>query len=761
MAVLLSPVGGVAAQFFTNAGVPLSGGKIYTYAAGTSTPQATYTTGAGNVQHSNPIVLDAAGRVPTGEIWLTDGLSYKFVLKDANDVLIATYDNIVGINSNFVNFVNQQEIQTATAGQTVFTLTTMLYQPGTGNLSVFVDGVNQYGPGAQYAYTETSDSVVTFVSGLHVGASVKFTTTEIQNSGIGDASQITYTYPDANAVQESVEERLAQYVSIKDFGAIGDGVTDDIDAYKAFLTAINNSKAIGSIPNGTYYLSTGIDFSSYAISNCTIISGNAVLNIDSWGANDVGMQIGSNVSIVGSLTINASGAVGTNGFLNVCIAIGNWDDAATEVQNISIEQLNLSQNDADANLLTITSNTHNVNIGSIAASGTYGCAMLAHWSGVPNNTAPTTTYHPYDIRIGSVDGNNSTYELVGLSSCYDVKIDSITGDNNAFGFKSIGGDFGNQYAGSAQADFVCKNIKIGSMNLTNVTTIGAEINASAGLISNVMEGSTFIDSATIKGKSGSTNGIQIQDQRGSKITANVSFFDGTGIRFNNCLNSTISNSVVEKCGDRGIYFYGTSGGEVSGCSIIDTALIANNQNAAGGVSNVYLNAYASVNTLTNLTVTTDNSATHGIGFANGSVKNILDGVYGYSFNAPRYIVIDSNTTASNTIRNVDGNTTQYFTGPASFIAKNNLNQGFGFIVGNASFGGATVADKGSAVVTVTVSGAIVGNAVAPAYSQDLQGMSISGYVSAADTVKIVFNNNTGGSVSLAAGTATANVLKFG
>lgn len=248
MAVLLSPVGGVAAQFFTNAGVPLSGGKIYTYAAGTSTPQATYTTGAGNIQHSNPIVLDAAGRVPTGEIWLTDGLSYKFVLKDANDVLIATYDNIVGINSNFVNFVNQQEIQTATAGQTVFTLTTMQYQVGTGNLSVFVDGVNQYGPGAQYAYTETSSTVVTFVSGLHVGASVKFTTTEIQNSGIGDASQITYTYPEVNAVQESVEERLAQYVSVKDFGAIGDGVTDDTDA---FQNAIDNGGMV-FVPVGNY-----------------------------------------------------------------------------------------------------------------------------------------------------------------------------------------------------------------------------------------------------------------------------------------------------------------------------------------------------------------------------------------------------------------------------------------------------------------------------------------------------------------------------
>jgi hypothetical protein len=101
MAVNLSPVGGGAAQFFTNSGVPLTGGKLFTYAAGTTTPQATYTTYQGNVAWTNPIVLDAAGRVPSsGEIWLTNGVSYKFVLKDANDVTIATYDNVDGINDS-------------------------------------------------------------------------------------------------------------------------------------------------------------------------------------------------------------------------------------------------------------------------------------------------------------------------------------------------------------------------------------------------------------------------------------------------------------------------------------------------------------------------------------------------------------------------------------------------------------------------------------------------------------------------------------
>jgi hypothetical protein len=92
--VYLSPVGGVAAQFFDNNGVPLTGGKLYTYQAGTTTLQTTYTTSAGNVARTNPIVLDSAGRVPNGgEIWITSQ-AYKFVLYTSVDVLIATWDNV-------------------------------------------------------------------------------------------------------------------------------------------------------------------------------------------------------------------------------------------------------------------------------------------------------------------------------------------------------------------------------------------------------------------------------------------------------------------------------------------------------------------------------------------------------------------------------------------------------------------------------------------------------------------------------------------
>lgn len=137
MAVFLSPVGGVAAQFFTNTGAVLTGGKLYTYAAGTTTPLTSYTTSAGTVARTNPIVMDAAGRVPDGgEIWITSA-QYKFVLTDSNNVLIATYDNISGIGAASYQIQNF----TGTGSQTVFTLSSASF--GEEYSFIYINGVYQ------------------------------------------------------------------------------------------------------------------------------------------------------------------------------------------------------------------------------------------------------------------------------------------------------------------------------------------------------------------------------------------------------------------------------------------------------------------------------------------------------------------------------------------------------------------------------------------------------------------------------------------
>jgi hypothetical protein len=77
-------------QFFANDGSPLVGGKLYTYAAGTTTPLATYTSSSGGTANTNPVILNSRGEA---SVWLGSS-QYKFVLTDANNVEIWTQDNL-------------------------------------------------------------------------------------------------------------------------------------------------------------------------------------------------------------------------------------------------------------------------------------------------------------------------------------------------------------------------------------------------------------------------------------------------------------------------------------------------------------------------------------------------------------------------------------------------------------------------------------------------------------------------------------------
>jgi len=198
MTVNLSALGGAGAQFFDNSGNPLSGGKLYSYAAGTTTPKATYTTLAGNVAHTNPIVLDSAGRIPSGgEIWITDGDNYKFVLNTSADVLIATWDNIRGINDFSGLFVEL------------------------ANTSNVAEG----------------DALIGFKQ--------------------SNASGVL-----PNSVGKTVHDKLQELLTPQDFGAVGNGVTNDSGAF-TYLQAVATGQIInlsgktyvvGAYPTGNTYV---------------------------------------------------------------------------------------------------------------------------------------------------------------------------------------------------------------------------------------------------------------------------------------------------------------------------------------------------------------------------------------------------------------------------------------------------------------------------------------------------------------------------
>jgi len=79
-------------QFFNSQDTFLVGGLLYTYAAGTNTPLATYQNQAGTIANTNPVVLNTRGEA---SVWLSNA-QYKFVLRDSTGTLIWTADNING-----------------------------------------------------------------------------------------------------------------------------------------------------------------------------------------------------------------------------------------------------------------------------------------------------------------------------------------------------------------------------------------------------------------------------------------------------------------------------------------------------------------------------------------------------------------------------------------------------------------------------------------------------------------------------------------
>lgn len=120
MAVLITPF---FLQFSDENGVPYANGTITTYAAGTTTQQATYTDFTQNTVAANPIVLDSAGRCT---MWGNG--AYKFVLADQFGNIVKTTDNVTtfsvpaaSANSFFQSFSGDGSTKAFTLSETLGT----------------------------------------------------------------------------------------------------------------------------------------------------------------------------------------------------------------------------------------------------------------------------------------------------------------------------------------------------------------------------------------------------------------------------------------------------------------------------------------------------------------------------------------------------------------------------------------------------------------------------------------------------------------
>lgn len=424
MAVDLSTLGGAGAQFFDNNGVPLSGGKLYSYAASTTTPKATFTSSSGNVPHTNPIILDSSGRVPSGgEIWLTSGEPYKFVLETPTSILLGTWDNIYGYTTGTADA--SSEVQTATAGQTLFVLNSMAYAPGTNTLAVYIDGVNQV---VNNSYIETNNTSVTFVSGLHEGAVVKFSKINI---GATDANVVSYEPGFLGSVATTVADKLQQYISVKDFGALCNGTADDAGAIQDAIDYANSIGGAVVTADGTCKVGTTVTVTAgvkfvfnklipasastdvlriYGGTTVTgkvdtsaypTYSGNAVI-IDGNGEN-VGSPFRLHIQTDLDLVVNGGGSTGTAVYFKAT-------DTIARIMNVNLQAeinnfrygVRMEQTSVDLSKF-ITSNTMQISTSDTLTSLSMASSHPNHYGLDGNNISiksqpkPATTYPMFDI----------------------------------------------------------------------------------------------------------------------------------------------------------------------------------------------------------------------------------------------------------------------------------------------------------------------------------------------------------------------------
>jgi len=104
-------------HFVDNNGNACVGCKLFTYGAGTTTKQATYTDSTGNTQGTNPIILNSRGEA---QVWLS-GLGYKYVLAPATDTdpptnPFWTVDGLTAAQSNGTPYVATNTVLKALTG---------------------------------------------------------------------------------------------------------------------------------------------------------------------------------------------------------------------------------------------------------------------------------------------------------------------------------------------------------------------------------------------------------------------------------------------------------------------------------------------------------------------------------------------------------------------------------------------------------------------------------------------------------------------
>lgn len=265
---------GVAATFpriyFTDAnGDPLVGGKLYSYLAGTTTPTPTWVDESLQTFNTNPIILDATGSCLC---WLDSTIQYKFLLTSSVNTLVWSQDNITG-NSPAPAISLSTAVLSVYQGAFSADPTTRVgggaLQTGDLYFNTTVNGLKTYANGVWYATNTLGSTDANLVSFTPAGTGAVVTTAQVKlreyvsradynsdaNYNAASAALTTRVNHvlrvETGTTDRLLSVKLAETISVKDFGAVGNGIADDTVAFQ-------NAPNGAYVPDGTYLVSSDI-----------------------------------------------------------------------------------------------------------------------------------------------------------------------------------------------------------------------------------------------------------------------------------------------------------------------------------------------------------------------------------------------------------------------------------------------------------------------------------------------------------------------
>ena len=312
---------------------------------------------------------------------------------------------------------------------------------------------------------------------------------------------VKYTPLGTGAVQRPVTGKLQEFVSVKDFGAVGDGVTNDAAAIQA---AIDYASSIGgqTVTGGglTYRTTSPIIVKDDVTLD---LQGGKILSVLS-GTNDYGVRLRNRSQVCnGEIEVQSSGTPGSQAGIHAPLLIGPLYGDGGTVSSPSIDEgvtgwsaknLKLLTNRDGKVCIQIIGGANNGLIENIEVPdsstlfgvvhldwGFVGTITSSNISTSRSNFDAGTAYttHPHNIIIRNIKagalsrtktGVDTGSHVVRLSGIYNIRVENVRAKQCTYaGIRVTAGDVGFEFAPSAIKHLCMKGIVVDGVSLENTT----------------------------------------------------------------------------------------------------------------------------------------------------------------------------------------------------------------------------------------------------------------------------------------------------